>query len=47
MLVRRDPPTFGFQRLAAHITAYSRLGVFIAQMGDPESDPFIPKSEVE
>lgn len=36
MLVRRDPPTFGFQRLAAHITAYSRLGAFIAQMGDPD-----------
>ena len=36
MLVRRDPPTFGFQRLAAHITAYSRLGVFIAQTSDPD-----------
>ena len=36
MLVRREPPTFGFQRLAALATAYSDLGVFLGQSGDPD-----------
>jgi hypothetical protein len=36
MLVRRDPPTFGFQRLAALAAAYPDLGVFLRQRGDPD-----------
>lgn len=36
MLVRRTPPTFGFQRLAALATAYPDLGVFLGQSGDPD-----------
>jgi hypothetical protein len=36
MLVRRDPPTFGFQRLAAHAIAHPDLGVFLRQSGDPD-----------
>jgi hypothetical protein len=36
MLVRRDPPTFGFQRLAAHAIALPDLGVFLSQSGEPD-----------
>lgn len=36
MLVRRAPPTFGFQRLAALATAYPDLGIFLRQTGDPD-----------
>ena len=36
MLVRRDPPTFGFQRLAAHAIALPDLGVFLRQSGEPD-----------
>ena len=36
MLVRRTPPTFGFQRLAALATAYPDLGIFLRQSGDPD-----------
>ncbi len=36
MLVRRDPPTFGFQRLAAHAIAHPDLGIFLRQKGDPD-----------
>ena len=35
MLVQKDPPTFGFQRLHAHATAYPDLAVFLRQQGDP------------
>jgi hypothetical protein len=36
MLVRRAPPTFGFQRLSALATAYPDLGIFLRQSGDPD-----------
>jgi hypothetical protein len=36
MLVRRAPPTFGFQRLAALATAYPDLRIFLTQTGDPD-----------
>lgn len=36
MLVRRDPPTFGYQRLAAHAIALPDLGVFLRQTGEPD-----------
>lgn len=36
MVVRRAPPTFGSQRLAALATAYPDLGVFLIQSGDPD-----------
>jgi hypothetical protein len=36
MLVRRDPPTFGFQRLSAHAIALPDLGVFLRQTGEPD-----------
>lgn len=36
MLVRRDPPTFGFQRLSAHAIALPDLGVFLRQRGEPD-----------
>jgi len=36
MLVRRAPPTFGFQRLAALAATYPDLGIFLLQSGDPD-----------
>lgn len=36
MLVRREPPTFGFQRLVAHAVAHPDLGIFLRQSGDPD-----------
>ena len=36
MLVRRSPPTLGFQRLAAHAIALPDLGVFLRQTGEPD-----------
>ncbi len=36
MLVRRDPPTFGFKRLASHAIALPDLGVFLRQSGEPD-----------
>lgn len=36
MLVRREPATFGFQRMAAHAIAHPDLGAFLSQKGDPD-----------
>lgn len=36
MVVRRAPPTFGSQRLAAFATAYPDLSDFLRQSGDPD-----------
>ncbi len=35
MLVRKEPPSFGFQRLAAQSRKYPDLGSFVAQRGLP------------
>lgn len=35
MLVRQDPPSFGFQRLTAQSHEYPDLGAFVAQRGLP------------
>lgn len=36
MLVRQEPPSFGYQRLNARIAAYPDLGVFVAKRGVPD-----------
>ncbi len=35
MLVRDQPPSFGFQRLTAHFRAYPEMGAFVAKRGLP------------
>jgi hypothetical protein len=36
MLVRSDPPSFGFQRMRAQARAFPDIGVFVAQRGVPD-----------
>lgn len=36
MLVRKDPASFGYRRLEAHLATYPELGLFIAQTGIPD-----------
>ena len=36
MLVRRDPPSFGFQRLVTQSAAYSDLKFFVSRRGLPD-----------
>ena len=36
MLVRKEPPSFGFQRLASQSTTYPDLKVFVGQKGLPD-----------
>lgn len=35
MLVRREPPSFGFQRLTTQAVAYPDLGTFVSRRGMP------------
>ncbi len=35
MLVRREPPSFGFQRLTAQSIAHPDLGIFVSRHGVP------------
>ncbi len=36
MLVRSEPPSFGYQRLATKAQTYPDLGVFVSQRGLPD-----------
>lgn len=36
MLVRRDPPSFGYQRLEYQSRAYPDLGFFVSKHGQPD-----------
>jgi hypothetical protein len=36
MLVRKDPASFGYRRLEAHLATYSELNVFLSQRGVPD-----------
>lgn len=36
MLVRKDPPSFGFQRLEQQSRVYPDLGFFVAKHGQPD-----------
>lgn len=36
MLVRQEPPSFGFQRLVMQAQTYPDLGFFVQQQGIPE-----------
>jgi hypothetical protein len=36
MLIRRDPPSFGYQRLSTQAHAYPDLGIFVQQNGLPD-----------
>jgi hypothetical protein len=35
MLVRQEPPSFGYQRLATQTVVYPDLGIFVSQHGVP------------
>jgi len=36
MLVRKEPPSFGYQRLQSQATSYPDLGVFVTKHGTPD-----------
>ena len=36
MLVRRDPPSFGYYRLSSQAQTYPDIGVFVASRGVPD-----------
>lgn len=36
MMVRKSPPTFGYERLVAHCATYPDLNIFVSRQGVPD-----------